>query len=133
MYNLFPQTFSVFSPFSSTAQPKVESLMTSVGNGSGPHSVLLNAPLEMECEFSGIPTPVHTWYQNGSVVQSKVLDHEVETGSGMSNNTNMVIQESFAPKPGVYQCHVSNQHGVDISSTVVCAHSEYTLYVYLCE
>lgn len=123
-----------FHVFFSTARPKVECLVTSVGNGSGPHSILLNATLAVECEFSGIPSPIHMWYQNGNVIKSKVVDGEMESSSGTSNNSNVVIQESFPPTSGVYQCHVSNEHGVDISSTVVCTHSEYALCMYiLCE
>lgn len=106
-----------------TAQPHVDPLMTSVGNGSGPHSIPLNDNLGVECQFSGVPNPVHKWYQNGRVVQSEAVDY----GSGMAEGSYVVVQESFATKSGVYQCHVSNQHGVDISTTVLCAHSEYTL------
>lgn len=105
-----------------TAQPHVGPLMTSVGNGSGPHSIPLNANLGVECPFSGVPNPVHRWYQNGRVVQSEPVDY----GSGDSN---IVVQDSFAIESGVYQCHVSNQHGVDITTTVLCAHSEYILYI----
>ena len=121
MYNFVAPQNLVCSCFL-TAPPRVDPLMTSVGNGSGPHSIPLNGTLGMECTFSGVPNPVHKWYQNGRVVQSEAVDDG--STSGMAVGPYMVIQ---ATKPGVHQCHVSNQHGVEISTTVLCAHSEYTL------
>ena len=36
----------------------------------------------------------------------------------------MALQEYLEPVSGVYQCHVTNQYGVAISNTVLCAQSE---------
>ena len=113
------------SPYA--VRPRVHSLLTSVGNGSGPHAIPPAATLGMECKFGGVPNPVQTWYRNGEVmpegVQS-VVGGEVTSGAGSSGGSGLAVQGASAPESGVYQCHVANQHGVDISSTVLCVQGE---------
>ena len=101
----------IFSP----ARPHIQTLRTSVGTGAGPHAILPGADLELDCEFSGVPEPVLRWYWNG-----EVMEEERESG----NRSGLVILEGSRPLSGVYQCHLANQYGVSISSTVLCLQSE---------
>ena len=50
---------------------------------------------------------------------------EVTSGAGSSGGSGLAVQGASAPESGVYQCHVANQHGVDISSTVLCVQGEF--------
>ena len=102
-----------------TAHPHVNHLVTTIGNGTGPHSIPYTTNLAVECSFGGVPLPSQRWYRDGTVISS---EGGVELGSGeRKGSTELVLQE---PVSGVYQCHVGNQYGSVISTTAICVHSQ---------
>ena len=105
----------------STARPHVDPLLTNVGNGSGPHSIPHTNDLGIECSFGGVPTPFQRWYQDGTVISS---EEGVASGSGgEAGSETRALQ--LEPVSGVYQCHVSSQHGTAITTTVLCVQSKF--------
>ena len=110
----------------SAARPHVNPLSTDIGNGSGPHSIHhTTTNLGIECSFGGVPSPVQTWYHDGTAVISEEEEEGVSSGGeseGESESSRRL--ELLQPVSGVYQCHVSSQYGVAISSAVFCAQSE---------
>ena len=94
-------------------------LATTIGNGTGPHSIPYTTNLAVECSFGGVPLPSQRWYRDGTIISS---EGGVELGSGeRKGSTELVLQE---PVSGVYQCHVGNQYGSVISTTAICVHSQ---------
>jgi hypothetical protein len=102
----------------STAHAHVNPLVTTIGNGTGPHSIPYTTNLAVECSFGGVPILSQRWYRDGTIIS---LEGGVELGSGeRKGSTELVLQE---PVSGVYQCHVGNQYGSLISTTAICVHN----------
>ena len=100
--------------------------MTNVSNRSGPSTIPPASSLGIKCDYSGVPKPVNRWYWNGNLID----DNELIVESVINSRGGSYMYESTwgasMPQSGVYQCHVTNQYGVAISSTVLCAQSECT-------
>ena len=103
--------------------------MTSVGNGSGPSTIPPASELEIKCAYGGAPKPVNRWYWNGSVIggDDELVVEAVDNSSGGSYVATWHVS---VPQSGVYQCHVTNQYGVAISTTVLCAQGEHSMMVF---
>ena len=79
--------------------------------------------LIIRCYFSGVPAPTRVeWTKDGiPITVGVVTDGTVST----------LTVENLQPR-AVYQCHVENIYGTDLSSVFLCPENEGTcLYVYV--
>ena len=114
------------------AYPHIDLLMTNVSSRSGPSTISPASSLGIKCDYSGVPKPISRWYRNGNLIDDNELIVESVINSRGGSSMYESTWGASMPQSGVYQCLVTNQYGVAISSTVLCAQSECTCVTLWC-
>ncbi|XP_075872115.1 hemicentin-1 isoform X2 [Nelusetta ayraudi] len=69
------------------------------------NTVIINSPLELECQATGTPAPVITWYKDGKAVRQ---------GEGLrvsANSRRLIVSRAQVSDTARFQCVASNEAG----------------------
>uniref|UniRef100_A0A3Q3WID8 Ig-like domain-containing protein n=1 Tax=Mola mola TaxID=94237 RepID=A0A3Q3WID8_MOLML len=83
---------------------KLEILAATVSD-SGQYVFVINSPLELECQATGSPAPVITWYKDGKPVRQ---------GEGLrvaTNGRRLVVSRAQVSDTAQFQCIATNEAG----------------------
>uniref|UniRef100_A0A0N5AA85 Ig-like domain-containing protein n=1 Tax=Syphacia muris TaxID=451379 RepID=A0A0N5AA85_9BILA len=84
----------------------------------------LKAPI-LRCEATGNPPPEYTWYRNGTVLDIKAFNGNIQVLPKKGSIRFLKVQISDA---GNYQCVAKNRYGVALSETILLNHTFISLF-----
>uniref|UniRef100_A0A665VTB7 Hemicentin-1 n=1 Tax=Echeneis naucrates TaxID=173247 RepID=A0A665VTB7_ECHNA len=79
-------------------------------------TVVLNSPLELECEANGTPVPVITWYKDGNTIRQR---EGLQVSAG---GRRLIVSRAQVSDTAHFQCVATNEAGEDKRDFNVVVH-----------